>query len=373
MTGSAGTGQPSRPGIWARVMAAWRGQRARRPWLNHVVRAASLYGNRQADLLAAGATYFAFLAVFPLILLVLAVAGAVLSSRPDLLAHLLRQIQVAVPGDLGRTLIDTIDTVRAQRGTVGVVGLLGLLYAGLGWMSKLRVAMQTIWRGQPDEPNFVKDNIRDVLNLVGLGGALLASVLLTGLANGLTGFVIDFVGLTDVPGVSVLTRLLGILIAIAGSTLIFLWLFIRFPQVDVPVRAVLPGAVFGAVGFEILKLVGTFYLAAVSRSPAALAFGTLTGLLIWIYFSSRFLLFAAAWTATLSRVVERIRADAELNEPAAAVVEGPRVPPLHRPVEGGPSTGAVAAGLVGAGAVVGVVAPVAVRSWWRRGRARSAR
>jgi len=344
------------------------GRLTARPWVKHLIRAGSRFMERQADLLAAGITYFGFLALFPLILLAIAVAGFVLSGRPDLLAELIAQIRVAVPGELGQQLVDNIQTVTEQRGAVGIVGLLGLLYAGIGWMSKMRIAMQTMWRGEVLPGSFLSNNVRDLLSLVGLGGALLASVALTAVVNGLTSVLLDLVGLSDVPGIFVLTRALGIVVAIAGSTLIFLWLFIRLPQLEVPVRVVLPGAIFGAVGFEILKIVGTFYIATVVQSPAGIAFGSTLGLLVWIYFSSRFLLFAAAWTSTLPKVSERIVREAAAEEPAEPIVHGPPVPRLRPPGDGVPSTGAVAAGLLGVGAVVGAVAPPAVRRWWRRGR-----
>lgn len=359
-----------KPGFAARVMASWRKQRASRPWLNHLVRAASHYSSRQADLLAAGITYYGFLALFPVILLAVSIAGFVLSGQPELLRELILQIRVAVPGDLGRQLVDAVVLATEKRRVVGVIGLVGVLYAGVLWMGKLRVAMQTIWRGAPDETNFVKDAIRDLLSLIGLGGAFLASVALTALATGLTSFVIDLLGLSEIPGIRVVTALLGILIAVAGDTLIFLWLFTRLPRMHAPIRRILSGAVFGAVGFEILKLVGTLYIAQVTSSPALAAFSSLIGLLVWIYIASRFLLFAAAWTSTSRRMVDLIVAEAAANDPAEPVIEGPRVPPLKRPTEGGPSTSAVAAGLVGVGAIVGAVAQPAVRRWWRRGRAR---
>lgn len=362
----SGTTAPDSPPGGLKGRLAWLTSRR---WVRHLTSAASHYMDRQADLLAAGITYFGFLALFPVILLAVSIAGFVLSGRPDLLAELIDEIRTAVPGDLGETLVETIEQATENAGAVGLIGLLGLLYAGIGWMSKMRIAMQTIWKGKPEEGNFVKNNLRDLLSLVGLGGALLASVLLTAVANGLTGFVIELVGLDGVPGIGVLTRLLGIVIAIAGTTLIFLWLFIWLPSTSLPIRAVLPGAIFGAVGFEILKVVGTYYIASVAQSPAAVAFGSAVGLLVWIYFSSRFLLFAAAWTSTLPAVAERIVEEAAEEDPPDPVIEGPAVPPLKSPSEANvPSIGVVAAGLLGVGAVVGVVTPVAVRRWWRAGR-----
>ncbi len=348
-------------------MAGWRRQRATRPWLNHLVRAASHYGSRQADLYAAGITYFGFLALFPLLLLAVSVAGFVLAGRPDLLQDLIGEIRTAVPGDLGQQLVDGLDTVTEQRGTVGIIGLVGLLYAGLGWMGKLRVAIQTIWSGAPAQPNIVKAYLLDLVALIGLGGALLASVAVTAVANGLTGTVLELVGLDGVTGVGLLTRVLGIVVSIAGTTLIFLWLFLRLPQVEVSAGAVLPGAVFGAVGFEIIKLVGTLYLGSVSSSPAFIAVGGVVGLLIWIYIVCRFLLFSAAWTSTLPAVIEQRRQEVSADGPADPVVAGPPVPALQVS-SGVPSAGVVAAGLVGVGAAVGTGATVLVRRWWRVGR-----
>lgn len=350
-------------GLLARITAL--------PWVAHLARAGTYYVERQADLLAAAITYFGFLALTPVILLAVSIAGFVLSGNPDLLNRLVEQIRVAVPGDLGVQLVDGVQLAIDKAGTVGVIGLVGLLYAGIGWMSKMRIAMQTIWKGTPEKHGFVRDNLGDLLSLLSLGSALLASVLLTAAANGLTGFLLELVGLDGVPGIGLLTRLLGIIIGISGTTLIFLWLFIRVPSTALPVRAVLPGAVFGAVGFEILKVVGTYYLASVSQSPATAALGSAVGVLVWIYFSSRFLLFAAAWTSTLPAVAERIVLEAAAEGgPAEPVVEGPSVPPLKPPSHGVPSTPAVAAGLITVGAVAGVAAGGAVRHWWRTGRRR---
>jgi len=61
---------------------------------------------------------------------------------------------------------------------------------------------------------------------------------------------------------------------------------------------VLKGAVFAAVGFGLLKVIGAFYAQRVSHSPTAGLFGNVIGILVWLNLVSRFLLFAAAWTAS---------------------------------------------------------------------------
>lgn len=354
-----------KPGIGQRV----QNLRDRFPWLNHLINAIGHYQERQADMLAAGITYFSFLALFPLVLLGVSVAGIVLSGRPELLADLTDQIRETVPGDFGNQIVDGVNKARENSGAFGIIGLVGLLYAGLGWMAKLRIGMQTLWLGAPLPINFLKAYLLDLLSLIGVGGAIVLSVGVTALANGLTGTVLELLNLDGVTGVGVATRVLGILISIAGTSLIFLWLFIRLPQLHISVRHTLPGAIFAATGFEILKLVGALYITSLTSSPTAAVFGSFIGILVWIYIVSRFLLFSAAWTSTLPGVIAERRADLDAAGPQAPVVLGPQVPPL-RVDHAGPSTGVVAVGLVGVGAAVGTGATVAARRWWRAGRRR---
>ena len=83
------------------------------------------------------------------------------------------------------------------------------------------------------------------------------------------------------------------------DVVIFLWLLRVVPSVSYPLRRLLPGALFGAAGFEVLKLIGGYYLTLISGSVTASAFGGAVGLLVWINLVARFAFFTAAWTATL--------------------------------------------------------------------------
>ena len=74
------------------------------------------------------------------------------------------------------------------------------------------------------------------------------------------------------------------------------------PSVSHPLRLLVPGALFGAAGVEVLKLIGGFYLSLISDSVTASAFGGAVGLLVWINLVARFAFFTAAWTSTLRRI-----------------------------------------------------------------------
>ncbi|MGI8697048.1 MAG: YhjD/YihY/BrkB family envelope integrity protein, partial [Mycobacteriales bacterium] len=271
-------------------------QRDRRPWLDRLVRAATRYNNDNGNHFAAAITYFSVLALFPLLLLLLSVAGFVLSGHPQLLAELRTHIDDAVPGARD-TVKGIVDDAIKVRGATGIIGLLGVAYAGLGWIANLRTAIQAVWGLTPPKENFFAAKGRDLIALVGLGLSLLLSVALTAAGTAATGFLVRLVHVDHVTGIGVVTRVIGLLIAVGADVLIFAWVFARLPRHKVPLRTVVAGALFAAIGFEVLKVFGTYYIARVAQSPTGAAIGGAIGLLIWANLVSRFLLFVTAWTA----------------------------------------------------------------------------
>jgi len=281
-----------------RVTGTVRGQRARRPWFDHVLRAYRQYKSANGDHLAAAVTYFSFLAIFPLLLLGVSVAGFVLANNDALQEELRGLIEDNVPGSLGDTLSDSVASIIDNRGSIGLIALVGVAYAGLGWVGNLRTALQLVWTCQTTEEKFVKAKLGDLLVLIGLGLGIVVSLALTSGGTALAHTLIDAVGLDGVPGMGTLLGGITILLALAADTLIFMWMFVRLPRRPVRYRTVLRGAVLAAVGYEILKLVGTYYIALISANPTYGIFAGAVGLLVWIDLVSRFLLLAAAWTAT---------------------------------------------------------------------------
>jgi membrane protein len=169
-------------------------------------------------------------------------------------------------------------------------------------MDKLRVGMERIWKGHVDEPDILRDNAQDLLALFALGAVGLASLGLTGGVTQATTWVLDLVGVSGGPGFELLTWVIGLALAMVADTVVFLWLLRVVPSVSHPLRLLLPGALFGAVGLAVLKLLGGYYLSLINDSVTASAFGGAVGLLVWINLVARFSFFTAAWTATLRRI-----------------------------------------------------------------------
>lgn len=352
------------PGVFGRLkdgaVERWRAARRRHGWLDHLAAAYGHYQGRHGDQLAAAITYFSFLALFPLVLLGVSVTGFVLASSPDLQKKLLARVAAQAPGSFGDTLSHAINTAIHQRAAVGVIALVGLALTGLGWIDNLRTALDTLWRNDAQQPPFLKRKLADALVLVGLGLALVISLGITAGGTALGHHLLVWTGLDGVTGAGTATVVLALLLATGGNMLIYGWVLIRIPGAQVSRRTAFRASLLAAIGLEILKLIGTYYIARITRSPAYSVIGPAIGILVFLNLVARYSLFCAAWAATAP--------DAErVAEQASQPVAGPPVSPSRA----GFSPAAVATGLVTAGATAGAAAYAALQA--RRSRARGRR
>jgi membrane protein len=364
-------------GVVDRVKGVLREQRSRRPWLDHLIRAYQQYKDANGDHLAAAITYFSFLAIFPLVLLAASVTGYVLANNEDLRGRLLDAITENVPGSLGDTLSGSVDSIIDNKGSIGIIALLGVAYAGLGWVGNLRKGVQVVWACEPTEEKFLKAKAGDALVLVGLGLGIVVSLALTSGGTAASKFVVEALGVDGITGMGTLIGAIGILLAVAADTLLFMWLFVRLPRRPVRYKTVLRGALIAAVGYEVLKIAGATYIAGVAANPTYGSFATAVGLLIWIDLVSRFLLLAAAWTATGKQPEGSDACGDPEPEPGFTVdvddrptagVVGP-VPAGTRADGREPARPAAVAGaLVGTGALLGAGATAGARHWLKTRR-----
>lgn len=328
--------QPAKPSKLAEL-------RRRHPWLDHLVRAGARYTERHGDHYAAAITYFSVLALFPLLMVSFAGGALFLRNNPELIALIQGEIAKAVPGDLAVTVNEVIGSAIRSAGTVGVIGLGIALYSGLGWMGNLREALSEQWGQREDPPTLVRKLLVDLGALFGLGSALLLSIAVTAI-GGLAGKIAGWLGLDDVGWLAPVISLAAVLVGLLANALVLLWVLARLPREPVTLRSAGKAALAGSVGLLILNQLMVAYLGGVTNSPTGALFGPVLGLMVYIFTVSRFLLFLTAWAAT-----------ARENE--ALLPALPPSPVVIRTEvtvrEGaGPVT---AAGLVGAGAVAGLL------------------
>lgn len=320
----------------ARVGSWFDTARERSSAFDHLVRAYQRFTEQHGNSLAGSVTYFGFLSFFPLLAVAFAILVYVVIVYPDARAHVEQALQETFPGLIGSGpgKIDLSRTARAGV-SAGIIGLVGLIYSGTGWIDALRDALRAMWL-QPvhKAPNIVLKKLWDLVVLVAFGVALVASVSFSGLATSATRVVLHAVGLSQVPGMGVLVRILAIVVAVAFDAFVFALLYGVLPGVRTPLRTLARGAVLGAIGFEVLKLVGTWLIGRTTGNPVYGAFAIMVGLLIWINFVSRITLLAAAWTATGVPAEDEADDEAEeLPDEVAQRLDGLPFAKLRRPLD----------------------------------------
>jgi membrane protein len=245
------------------VRARLASVRDRSQLADHGVRAVDRYLQVQGALLAAAVSYYAFLALFPLIAVAFGVASVLSRVAPS--------VQESVRRELA-TFFPTVDlnTLAREGLAVGVVGLVVLAYAGVRWVGSLRRSVSLLWDVPPRSVGFVAGLVRDVLSLVLLGGGLLASGVVSVAAQVATDLVGRWIGLGGRPH-AVVVHLLVLAASLVANFL---------------------------VGFQVLvQLVGV----VLNRTSSNVVYGTVAatvGVLIWISYVSRLILLIAAWAAT---------------------------------------------------------------------------
>lgn len=277
----------------------WQALRQTFPRLDHLAKALVRYIDDSGDRLAAAITYYGFLCLFPLLLLLGSVVGFVVRDDPDRQRDLLSHLGDFVPDSLSDRLVHLV-TERA--GITGFVGLIALVVAGLGWVDALRESLRAVWHQEPHAGNIAVKKLQDTLVIAGLGGTLLLSVAVSVSATWLTSQALSLLGIPQDEGLSrTVLRAVAVALALASNVAILAYLLLWLPKITEPLHRVLRGALFGAILLEAAKYLGFYYFGIlISRGTdlygASLA--AVFGLLLWINVMARLVLFTAAWTVT---------------------------------------------------------------------------
>lgn len=277
--------------------------------IQHLKRTWQRYRAEKGDTLAASVSYYAFLSFFPLILLALSVVGYVVRGSDAAERKIIVQIQNALPGAIIGEGGINLDSIANQSGTIGLIALVGLVISGTGWVGAMRQSLRHMWGAEDLKVNFAVSKLIDIGLLAALGGVLALSVTVSGLGTQGTAQLIDLFNMEDTTGARTTIKVVGLMLPFLVDIAVFGFLFSTLPHVPTRTRALFKGAVLGAVLFEILKLVGAYYIARTTKGAAVYGtFAVVIGLVVWLNLVMRLTLLTGAWTATalpMARETER--------------------------------------------------------------------
>lgn len=253
------------------------------PWLGRLLAVHVRVGETNGGATASAATVQFFVALFPLMIAAIAVLGFVSAGNDDLAADIIDNL--GLEGNAAETIENAIDTAQRSRQAASIVGVVGLLWSGLGVTTAVSLAVRTPWQRKVKG---LKTKAVGVVWLLGgvvlFGGSVAAGALLNRTPKAVPRSVTS-VGL--------------VLLGLALEAAFFLWTFWILGDRRAGWRALVPGALLGAVGFEVLKVLGTVLVPRMVASSSSLygPIGVVFATIAWLTIFSRLIVYASALNA----------------------------------------------------------------------------
>lgn len=253
------------------------GYQRRHPWLGFPIAVIYKFFDDQGVYLAVLVTHYAFLSIFPLLLISSSILGFVLRGNSELqeriLDSALRQFPV-IGEQLGRP-----EALRGSAAAI-VVGTIASIYGALGVSLAVQNAMNIAWAVPRNQrPNPIQIRVRGARLLATVGLAFAGTTVLSTVSN-------RFVSLSW--GVLLVAKIGVVLLAIALNAVTFSLVMRMATTRTVTLREAAPGAIAAAVLWQLLQYGGAVYIQLVIQESNTTngVFALVLGLIAWLYLGS---------------------------------------------------------------------------------------
>ncbi|MHB1809417.1 MAG: YihY/virulence factor BrkB family protein [Solirubrobacteraceae bacterium] len=247
------------------------------------------FGEDRASNLAALIAYYAFVSLFPLLLVFVTILGYVLEGEPKLKGEILKGALGSFP-----LLSDQLKVQSLSGSGVALgIGIALTLLSGLGVTSAGQTAFNRIWSVRAkDEPNFLMQRLRGIGLLAVLGTLTIVSTVAGG-----------FVGASSSSKSGALALAAGVVIAVLANLMLFLAAFKLLTAKTLSWRDVMPGAIPAALAWTALEYFGGLYASHELKNMGPLygTFALVLALIAWLYLAAHLTLLAAELNVVVNR------------------------------------------------------------------------
>ena len=252
----------------------------------------------KAPQLGAALAYYTVFSLAPLILVLLAIVGAIFRDDP---AGAWSKLTEQMSYFLDKSAVQMVENIADKASQPGkstlatIIGVTLALFGASGVFGQLQDALNTVW-GVKAKPGlgiwgFLRTRFLSFAMVAGVCFLLLVSLAIEALLKGFSHYIQSVV-----PGGLTIAVSVYLIFDFAVITTLFAMIFKILPDVKTRWRDMWVGAVMTAVFFLIGKWALGLYLGSGTAASAYGAAGSLITLLLWIYYSSQILLFGAEFT-----------------------------------------------------------------------------
>jgi inner membrane protein YhjD len=258
----------------------------RHPLLAVPVAVIKKFGDDQGGSLAALVAYYSFFSLFPLLLVFVTVLGYVLQGNASLQTSVEKSVLEQLPV-IGKQI--HVNTLEGST-TALVIGLATAVWAGLGVTQAAQNAFDHVWAvPRKQRPDFLHSRLRGIALLIVLGTLFIVSTAASGVVAGVVH--------------GPLLKVAGIVSALMLNFALFFFAFRLMTSDEIPTKSLLIGIVVAAAVWELLQLVGTYYVNHVVKTSSNTygTFAVVIALLIWLHLGAQMTLFAAEINVVVAR------------------------------------------------------------------------
>jgi membrane protein len=247
---------------------------------------------------AAALAYRVMLALFPFIIFLLTVLGAL--GRPEFFDWLLDQARLALPADAYGLLQGAIEEIRAEdRGGLLSFSIVFALWAASAGVRSVMTALNAAYDVEESRPPWQRFPL-SVLYTIGLAILLIVAAAVLLLGPRASEWLAGQVGLA--PAVATIWSVLRWPIVVVLLLATVAIVYYVAPNIDQPFKFVTPGSIIAVVVWIVATIAFSYYVANFADFSAT--YGSLGGiviLLLYFFISAAVLLFGADVNAAIFR------------------------------------------------------------------------
>jgi uncharacterized BrkB/YihY/UPF0761 family membrane protein len=244
------------------------------------------FGDDQAGTLVVALGWYGFLAIYPLLLVVVSIFGYIgAASLGNTVVRELHKFPV-----IGDQFNPAGGAKLHGNAFALVVGLAGLTYGSLGVTNTAQQIMAKVWAvPQTKMPSFLPKLARSLAGLIVIGGAFLVTAVGSSFAGG--------------SGQSWAVRIPVILALVVANTGFYLAAFRILTPKDADAGSMAAGAIAGGVAFTALTVLGTSLVQHQLRNTSATygALGSIIGVVVYLLLLAKLSIYAAELNPVLRR------------------------------------------------------------------------
>ncbi|KOP23537.1 ribonuclease BN [Hapalosiphon sp. MRB220] len=255
----------------------------------------------KASRLAAALAYYTIFSIAPLLIIVIAIAGAVFGEAAARNA-IFTQLQGLIGAAGAEVIQNAIESASQPRaGTIAsLISIVVLIFGATGLFTELQDSLNTIWEVKPKPGKVVKNMVRQrflsFAMVLAIGFLLLVSLVISTILAALINYFQILL-----PGIDFIWQIVNFTLGFIITTLLFGLIFKVLPDAKIVWKDVLIGAALTSLLFSFGRYALGQYLGNNTFGSTYGAAGSIVVILVWVYYTAQILFFGAEFTQVYAR------------------------------------------------------------------------